>query len=76
VLRALEHLARRGAPWDDRMADAVELLDKRRDRDGRWPVHNRHPGREWLQMEQTGQPSRWNTLRALVVTRWWNRVRP
>jgi hypothetical protein len=75
VLRALEYFAVRAAPWDERLTDAVELLRKRR-RDGRWPVQNRHSGREWFRMEPTGHPSRWNTLRALRVERWLAEVMP
>jgi hypothetical protein len=49
----------------------MDLLHKRRRKDGFWPVQNRHPGREFFQMEKTGGPSRWNTLRALRILRWW-----
>jgi hypothetical protein len=38
-----------------------------RQRDGRLPLQNVHPGRTWVVMEEAGRPSRWNTLRALRV---------
>ena len=67
VLRALDYW--RAHQWDDRLADALDLVDRRR-RDGRWVLQNPHRGRTWFEMEQVGQPSRWITLRALRVLRW------
>ncbi len=70
VLRGLDHFQSVRAAWDDRFGDAVELLRRRRRKDGRWPVQQKHAGRVWFDMERTGGPSRWNTLRALRVLRW------
>ena len=70
LLRGLDHFQAVGAPWDDRLADALEVLARRRRSDGRWPVQNKHGGKVWFDMEKTGGPSRWNTLRALRVRRW------
>lgn len=67
VLRALDYW--RAHDWDDRLADAIELL-RGKGRNGRWPVQNKHAGRSWFEMERTGQASRWNTLRALRVLQW------
>jgi hypothetical protein len=71
VLRGLSYFARAHAPHDPRLQDAIELLQKRQRKNGFWPVQNRHQGRDFFQMEKTGGPSRWNTLRALRVLRWW-----
>lgn len=70
VLRGLEQLATTDATWDDRCRDAMDVLQHRRRRDGTWPVQNKHSGRVWFDMETTGRPSRWNTLRSLRVLRW------
>ncbi len=70
LLRGLEHFAATDSPPDDRYADALDVLRRRRRRDGAWPVQQRHAGRVWFDMERTGGPSRWNTLRALRVLRW------
>ncbi len=70
LLRGLDHFAITTAPWDDRYSDALDVLHQRRRNDGTWPMQNKHPGRVWLDMERTGKPSRWNTLRALRVQRW------
>jgi len=72
VLRALDHFRSVDAPRDPRLAEAVELVRARRDRDGRWPLARDFPGRVWFRMERVGAPSRWNTLRALRVLRWWD----
>jgi hypothetical protein len=70
VLRGLDHFQSVRAAWDDRLTDAVELLDRKQRSDGKWPVQHKHSGRVWFDMETGRQPSRWNTLRALRVRRW------
>jgi hypothetical protein len=70
-LRGLDYFRAADSPTDDRLAAAIDVLMGKRRRDGRWPLQQRHPGRTWFEMEQVGQPSRWNTLRALRVLDWW-----
>ncbi len=70
LLRGLDHFASTGSPWDERYSDAVDVLIGRQRNDGTWPVQQRHAGKVWFDMEQTGGPSRWNTLRSLRVLRW------
>jgi hypothetical protein len=72
VLRGLEYLRKAGVTPDERMADAIELVESKRDRDGRWPLEVQYPGTLPIEMgEREGQPSRWNTLRALRVLKWY-----
>ncbi len=71
ILRALDYFQDAHIPWDERMRPALEALLGKRRRDGRWPLQARHPGETHLEMEKPGQPSRWNTLRALRVLRWY-----
>ena len=71
VLRGLEHFAAVRAPADERLADAVDVVRRRRLADGRWPAHRGYSGRYWFEMEEPG-PSRWATLRCLRVLRWWD----
>ncbi len=71
ALRGLDHFASVGAGHDERLDDAIALVRKKQRRDGTWTAQNRHPGRTFFEMEQTGRPSRWNTLRALRVLKWW-----
>jgi len=46
-------------------------LSAKRSPDGIWNLQNRHAGKTFFEMEKVGQPSRWNTLRALRVLKWW-----
>lgn len=70
VLRALDYLRSAGVKPDPRIAEAVELVKQKQDSEGRWPLENPHPGRVHFEMETGGEPSRWNTLRALRVLDW------
>jgi hypothetical protein len=67
ILRALCHFQAAGAPYDPRMGDTLGVLTKKRRADGTWPVQAKHPGQTHFDMEKTGGPSRWNTLRTLRV---------
>jgi hypothetical protein len=72
VLRALDYFRRSGAQPDSRMLEAVESVRAKRQPDGRWLLDRVHPGRVHFDLEDgTGEPSRWNTLRALRVLDWW-----
>ena len=73
VLRALDYFRRADADRDPRMAEAVEVVRSKRRDDGRWSLDRIHPGRVHFHVEpDLGEPSRWNTLRALRVLRWWD----
>jgi len=75
VLRGLDHLRAAGAVPDTRLAEAIDLVRSRRDSEGRWPLENPHPGRLHFEMDEgEGKPSRWNTLRALRVLRWYEQA--
>lgn len=74
VLRALDYFRRSGADPDSRMAHAIALVESKRRPDGRWPLDRIHPGRVHFDFEGEGSPSRWNTLRALRVLKWWESV--
>ncbi len=71
VLAALDHFQASGAARDPRLEEAVALVRSRRGADGTWKLQNRHPGKTFFEMEAVGKPSRWNTLRALRVLKWW-----
>jgi hypothetical protein len=73
VLRALDYFRRSGADPDSRMAEAVAVVQSKRQPDGRWLLDRSHPGRVHFDLEGgVGTPSRWNTLRALRVLNWWD----
>jgi hypothetical protein len=69
VLKALVHLAERKVPYDERMQPALDLVLNKRTPEGLWLLENKYPGKEHFRMEKVGQPSVWNTLRALKVLR-------
>ncbi len=57
---------------DERIAEAIAVVEGNRDADGRWPLQNVHEGEAHFEMDDgEGQPSRWNTLRAMRVLDWY-----
>jgi hypothetical protein len=71
VLRGLDYFRAATDSPDKRCAEAIELVHERRLSDGRWPLQHTHPAKTHFAMEEgDGKPSRWNTLRALRVLRW------
>lgn len=72
VLRALEYFRAAGDPPDQRVDEAIQLLRSKQQPDGTWLLENTHPGKVHFTLEDgDGQPSRWNTLRALRVLSWY-----
>ena len=69
VLRGLDYIRLTPAISDQRLTDAIDLLQEKRKPNGRWPLQKRIPGTLLVEMEKPGQDSRWNTLRALRVLR-------
>ncbi len=73
VLRTLDYFQLAGALRDERLRDAIDMVVRRRGKDGRWLLPSGHRGEVFFEMETPGKPSRWNTLRALRVLSWWER---
>jgi hypothetical protein len=79
ILRALDYFRaaslHANSKPDPRLAEAVQLIESKRQPDGRWLLDNSYDEALALPLtESIGQPSRWNTLRALRVLRWfWHR---
>jgi hypothetical protein len=74
VLRALDYFRAAGAPRDPRMDEAVQIVKGKQQPDGRWLLDRAHAEALALPLpfgESVGAPSRWNTLRALRVLRWY-----
>ena len=75
VLRALEYFRLVGDVPDSRLDEAIDLLRSKQQPDGTWLLENTHPGKIHFALEDgDGRPSRWNTLRALRVLRWHERL--
>jgi hypothetical protein len=74
VLRGLEYFRDVGEPLDRRLDEALKLLRSKQQPDGTWLLENTHAGKVHFSLEDgDGQPSRWNTLRALRVLGWYER---
>jgi hypothetical protein len=74
VLRALDYFRGTGVQPDVRFRDALQVVEGRRQADGRWLLDATHDEALALPLgESVGKPSRWNTLRALRVLRWYER---
>jgi len=71
ILRGLDYFWTAGNLHDDRLADAIDVVVRKRRKDGRWPLQQRWAGEMWFEMEKVGEPSRWNTLRALRAVEAW-----
>lgn len=72
VLRALDYFRSGGDPPDARVADAAYVIERARRPDGRWLLDDSHGESLAIPFDESiGEPSRWNTLRALRVLRWY-----
>ena len=76
ILRALDHLATTRAPHDERTADAIGILAKRRLPDGRWRATSPPSGARHFAHTEPREPSRWVTLRCLRALRWYEHPNP
>lgn len=72
VLRGLGYLRSAGVEPDERCAEVIQLVERKRGADGRWLLENWHPGEVHFNVDEgEGTPSRWITLRALRVLDWY-----
>ncbi len=72
ILRALEYFRSADVPPDARMCEAVQIVESKRQPDGRWLLDVTHnEALPFRFTEEVGEPSRWVTLRAVRVLRWW-----
>ena len=72
VLRALDYFRAAADEPDPRLGEAIDLVRSKRHTDGKWLLENMHQGAIHFAMDDSdGEPSRWNTLRALRVLNWY-----
>jgi hypothetical protein len=76
ILRALDYLRNAGRQPDLRISEAVHLIKSRQQTDGRWLLDRAYDEALAPVGESVGEPSRWNTLRALRVLRWYEQQGP
>lgn len=76
ILRALDYFRGSEVQPEARMDEAKHIVESKRQPDGRWLLDRCYDEALAVPLhESIGQPSRWNTLRALRVLRWWERGR-
>ena len=74
ILRALHYFRDAGSPPDARVDEAIHVVQSSQQADGRWLLDDTHnESLAFRFSESAGEPSRWNTLRALRVLRWYER---
>ena len=71
IIRCLDHFQAKNIEIDERMNNAITLLKNKQTDDGFWKLEHKYPAKVFFDMEKVGKPSRWNTLRALRVLKWW-----
>ena len=72
ILRGLDYLRSAGVEPDERITDAIAIVEARRHQNGRWPMNHVHADRLGFPVEpETGSASRWNTMRAMRVLKWY-----
>jgi hypothetical protein len=58
---------------DNRMRDALKIIEDSRQKNGKWDLKNSYNGKMWTNIEEKNRPSKWITLRALHVLEMWNK---
>ena len=67
ILQVLEALAGLGYGNDPRLANALDLVRQKQDKQGRWALEYEYTSRTWVDFGPKKQPNKWVTLRALKV---------
>jgi len=57
---------------DSRMQDAIDILISKQDDQGRWKMKNSYNGKVQVNIEKKGKPSKWLTLNALRVLKFYS----
>ena len=75
VVRVLDYFRAARPEPDERMAEALGIVESKRNANGRWPLDHAYHDKLPVDLGETeGQPSRWITLRAMRVLRWAGRA--
>lgn len=70
ILKALDYFQYSGAKWDERMKPAIDIILKKKNKNGTWNQYAEYSGLTHFTMEKAGKPGRWNTLRAMRVLKY------
>lgn len=74
LLEAMLALAELEVPYDPAMEEALEHIERKRGRDGRWKMDDSLNGQMQASVERKGAASKWITLRALTVLQHFGRI--
>ena len=67
IMRLMDYFRDCGADYDERMEETLNLIRKKRNKDGTWDLQQKYPGKTFFELEEAGKPSRINTLRGLRI---------
>ncbi len=71
LLEIMVTLTRLGV-HDERMSDALRIIEEAQQGDGKWLLKDSFNGKMWTDIEEKNKPSKWITLRAMYVLTMWN----
>lgn len=71
LLEVMVTLTRLGV-HDDRMLDALKIIEETQQKDRRWLLKDSFNGKMWTDIEEKNMPSKWITLRSSYVLKKWN----
>ena len=75
VVRVLDYLRAARPEPDERMREALDIVESKRAADGRWPLDHAYHDTLLVDLgESEGGPSRWITLRGMRILRWARRT--
>ena len=75
VVRVLEYVRQARSAPDERMTEALDIVESKRGADGRWPLDHAYHDTLLVDLDEVeGGPSRWITLRGLRILRWAGRA--
>jgi hypothetical protein len=66
LLEVMVTLTRLGV-HDERMSDALRIIEETQQKEGRWLLKDSFNGKMWTDIEEKNKPSKWITLRAMYV---------
>ena len=69
ILQVVEALVALGYGSDPRLANALDLIRRKQDEQGRWALEYDYAGKTWVDFGPKKQPNPWVTLRARRVLR-------
>lgn len=58
---------------DPRLEDAIKLVASKRTKEGKWKMQNSYNDKMLFPIEEKGKPSKWLTLKALKILRFYGR---